>query len=268
MLRDMSNEEYHSHSAISRSVLWTFRDLPQKYWYQYLSGEYVRPKESEDFAIGNAVHTMILEPELFDEQFFVTAKVNRATKVGKEAWSQALVNAGTRTILNTEQYAKINAMYNAVMGHDRAKQLFTGGVAEKSIFWTHEPTGIEVKARPDYLNQSKGLVVDLKTTASASPRDFQLSAFKYGYGMQSAMLFKALEAIGEPMQKMVFVCVEKTAPYCVGVYVLSDEFLEHSINQFEHLMIQFKECLDNDEWPGYPVQVLELPRYAKMELEE
>ena len=86
--------------------------------------------------------------------------------------------------------------------------------------------------------------------------------------MQSAMLFKALEAIGEPMQKMVFVCVEKTAPYCVGVYVLSDEFLEHSINQFEHLMIQFKECLDNDEWPGYPVQVLELPRYAKMELEE
>lgn len=268
MLRDMSNEEYHSHSAISRSVLWTFRDLPQKYWYQYLSGEYVRPKESEDFAIGNAVHTMILEPELFDEQFFVTAKVNRATKAGKEAWSQALVNAGTRTILNTEQYAKINAMYNAVMGHDRAKQLFTGGVAEKSIFWTHEPTGIEVKARPDYLNQSKGLVVDLKTTASASPRDFQLSAFKFGYFVQAGMLAEALESIGQEMKSFIFVCVEKTPPYAVGVYLLDSEALEYGRTLFHKLMTEFEVCLDNDEWPGYPVQVLELPRYAKMELEE
>lgn len=268
MLLDMKNEEYHAHSAISRSVLWKFRELPQKYWYQYLSGEYVRPKESEDFVIGNAVHTMILEPELFDQQYFVTQKVNRTTKVGKAAWAEALVNAGTRTILNTEQYAQVNAMYNAVMGHPQAKKLFTGGVAEKSIFWSHQDTGIEVKARPDYLVQTKGLVVDLKTTASASPRDFQLSAYKYGYFLQAAMLAEGLKAIGERMNSFVFVCVEKTAPYSVGIYMLDEEGLEYGRTLFHKLMAEFKVCLDNDEWPGYPVQVLDVPKYAKMELEE
>lgn len=265
-IHDIPNEVYHASAGLSRSALWTFKELPDKYWYKYLSGNYVRPKETEAFLIGNVVHTMVLEPDLFDAQYFVTAKVNRTTKVGKALWAEAIENAGERTILYSEQYKQCLEMFESVMANETAAKALSGSVAEQSIYWTHEPTGIQCKARPDSLRD--GLAIDLKTSLDASPRVFQLDSVKSGYLVQAAMINEACKAVGKPIQRFIFVVVEKHPPYSTAVYILDDEAMDFGTKMFHSLMARYKVCLDDCEWPGYETQILSAPQWAIKELEE
>ena len=59
-IRNMPNEVYHKMPALSNSGLKTLLDCPAKYYYKYLSGEYVY-KEKPSFKIGKAAHMYLLE---------------------------------------------------------------------------------------------------------------------------------------------------------------------------------------------------------------
>jgi exodeoxyribonuclease VIII len=261
---DISIDEYHGIEGISRSRLWKFKQLPYKYWYEYLSGEAEQSKDTEALIFGNLVHTVILEPHLFEKDYFVIPKVNRATKAGKEAYQAAYEEAEGRTLINNEMHSQALAMREKVLANDLAKNIIDGAKFEKSIFWEDRETGILCKARPDIWNN--GLIADLKTTKDASPRAFQLSAVKEGYFLQAAMIHEALLSIGELLQKFVFITVEKTAPYGVGIYVLDDEGLKYGLNLFHNLLVKFKECKEQNNWPDYGVMDLTVPNWAQNEV--
>lgn len=261
IIPDMPDADYHSHKALSRSALWLFKELPYKYWYQYLSGQAEERKETPALRTGSLIHTMILEPDLFNERYYVMPKVNKATKAGKEAYANAVEKANGRTIINLEEFEVADAMRNSV--HDNnvlAKSIITNAQIEHSVFWTDAKTGLELKCRPDIINSP--IVGDLKTTANASYREFQLSAFKFGYSLQSAMISKAMAALDMPMEKFVFICVEKTPPYATGLYLVDDEMLNFGCRQLRRLLDEYKYCLDNSEWSDYSTKYLSVPKWA------
>ena len=64
--------------------------------------------------------------------------------------------------------------------------------------------------------------------------------------------------------RFVFVAVEKTAPYSIGVYELNTEALIHgSIARHNALQI-VQDCRAVNSWPGYTdgIQTLQLPGWA------
>lgn len=261
---NISNDEYHASEGVSRSALWTFKELPQKYWYQYLSGDYERPKESDAYLIGNMVHTLLLEPELFNKEYYVMTNLDKRTKSGKELYAEFLEIAGDRKIVNSDQMEQAQSMDFSLKREDLVRDVLAGAVFEKSIYWRDQETGIMCKCRPDIWNDP--LCGDLKTTDDASPRGFQLSAVKYGYFLQAAMLYEGLKSIGMPFEKFLFICAEKKKPYPVGMYLLDDEALQYGLDLFHSLLRRFAVCQINNEWPGYGVQSLTAPKYATMEL--
>lgn len=262
----ISNETYHASAGISRSGLWTFKQLPHKYWYEYLSGEYQRPVDKEAFIIGDLVHTMLLEPHLYEGNYFVMPKVNRTTKVGKAAYEENLILAGDRTLINSDQFELARGMVDSMKQHKVVNDVLTGDIkVEHSIFWQDQETGILCKARPDLWNSP--LVADLKTTADAGYRGFQISAMKYGYFLQAGMIYEALKAVGIPFDKFLFMCVESKKPHSVGLYLLDDEALQFGIDLFHQLLRQYAECLNKNEWPDYGIKMLMIPRYATLEME-
>jgi hypothetical protein len=263
-IHSITNEQYHQSEGISRSVLWTFKELPQKYWYQYLSGDYERPKESEAYLIGNLVHTALLEPHLMGEQYYEMPKVNRTTKQGKLDYEAAMAESGGRTLVNEPQMRQGLDMVSSLISEQLVTDVISGAQFEKSIYWRDQETGIMCKCRPDIWNDP--LCGDLKTTDDASPRGFQLSAVKYGYFLQAAMLYEGLKSIGMPFEKFLFICVEKKKPYPVGMYLLDDEALQYGLDLFHSLLRRFAVCQINNEWSGYGVQSLTAPKYATLEL--
>jgi hypothetical protein len=286
---DLTNEQYHASEGISRSKLWTFKQLPHKFWHQYMSGEYERPKESKAFYMGSLVHTLVLEPHLFDTEYCLKPQLEkmppevRKKDVGAEMFEQVKAaraaiavrntaiaeefqaNLTAKSLVSEDDLAIANAMRNAVMANNTAVDLLTGAKIEKSIYWKHEPTGLICKTRPDIWNGR--IVADLKTCNDAGYRGFQLAAYKDGYFLQAAMMYEGLKSIGEPFHNFVYVCVEKTSPYSVALYMLDDDALQFGIDMFHSLMERIAQCFEKNVWPDYGIQKLTVPRYATLEVE-
>ena len=284
---DLSNEQYHASEGISRSKLWTFKELPYKFYYKYLSGDYAKPKETKAFYLGSLVHTLVLEPHLFDQEYCMAPVLEPMPEavllkdVGREQYEQikavraeiaARNNAiktefeaslSSKAIVNENDLALANAMRSAVMRNSTAAELMEGAKMEKSIYWKHEPTGLICKARPD-IWQGR-IVSDLKTTLDAGFRGFQLTAHKDGYFLQAAMIYEALKSIGEPFENFVYICVEKTAPHAMGLYMLDEETLQFGIEMFHALMERIAICFEKNVWPDYGIKKLTKPRYATLE---
>lgn len=262
---DYTNEQYHASEGLSRSSLWTFKQLPYKFWYEKLSGEYVPPPDKESFVLGDLVHTITLEPEKLDQLYIMSPNVDRRTKQGKIDYAEFLERAEGKTVVTADVLEQAQAMSHALYDNNTVCDLLRGAKMEKSIYWRHEPTGLICKARPD-IWQGR-IVSDLKTTQDAGFRGFQMSAYRYGYFLQAAMIYEALKSIGEPFHSYVNICVEKVKPYAIGLYMIDDAALQFGIDQFHYLMNRIAKCFETNVWPDYGIQKLTIPNYATFEIQ-
>lgn len=281
----ISNAEYHASHGVSRSALMELRKSPYHYWYKYINPDFEKPEPTPAMQLGSLVHTMVLEPELFDSEYIIkpeTTPIPKALKlkdVGREAYDankterEAISAANdlelerfqkaaeNKTIVSRETYEQANAMKEAVLNDETARNLINDAQIERSIYFTHEPTGLQSKVRPDAWLGT--VVTDLKTVRDASFRAFQNEAYKLGYFVQAGMIYKSLQSIDITMEKFVFMCVEKAPPYVTATYVLDDEAIDYGVILFDSLMERLKECCEQDRWPSYPMQTLSVPNYAK-----
>jgi len=246
-----------------------FKRSPYHYWYKYHCAAYVKPEPTDAMRFGDAVHTWVLEPNLWEEKFIVAPKVDRRTKAGKASWSDFEADAQGKIIITRDEFDLIENICVAVRKEDSvAESLIADAVIEQSYFFTHATSGVQCKARPDVLKGN--VVADLKTAKDASYREFQRSAYNRGYFLQAAMIEQALCAHGIEMSKFVIIAVEKTPPFAVGIYILDDEALEWGRMQFDGLMEKLARHLDKNDWgdfPGYGIQTLCVPSYANYEVE-
>lgn len=262
---DYTNEQYHASEGLSRSKLWKFKQLPYKFWYEHLSGEYVSPADTEAFILGDLVHTITLEPHLFDDLYIISPDIDRRTKQGKLDYEEFKERAIGKSVIRPDILEQAISMAKSLNANSTVCDLLRDAKMEKSIYWKHEPTGLICKARPDVWQRH--IVSDLKTTQDAGYRGFQLSAYKYGYFLQAAMIYEALKSIGEPFSNFVNICVEKQKPYAVGLYMMDDEALQFGLDQYNYLMERIYSCYETNVWPDYGIQKLTIPRYATLETE-
>lgn len=264
----ISNSAYHASAGVSRSMLMEFKRSPYHYWYKYVSGLAPVDDPTPAMNLGNAVHTLVLEEDKFDSEFFVTHQKTKPRK-GTAPYDKMIEESRGKIILTHDDYLQACLMAKSVKENEDCSLLLKDCLIERSIYFTHVSTGLQVKARPDAW--SGAIVNDLKTTANASPYDFGHSANKYGYFLQAAIMNEALFSINQPMEHFVFIAVEKNPPYCTAVYMAEAESIAHETMQFDRLMERLAQCIKEDKWPGYGIHDLALPKYAmfddEMEME-
>ena len=258
---EMANDIYHSSEGLSRSALMEFKRSPYHYWYKYLNPEALPKEPTDAMILGNLIHTMVLEPDKFQEEFVMKQKFDRRTNIGKEGYGKYMMSLRGRIEITEQDLVIANAINKSIEEHDVASKLLQGCDIEKSIYFTHEPTGIQCKARPDaWIN---GLVIDLKSSKDASYRAFQGAAYAGGYFLQAGMIYCALRSIDVELKTFITLAAEKVPPYALGIYALDKEAIDFGVNQFDHLMESFDRCVQSNNWPGYPFQYMSVPGYAK-----
>ena len=256
-VHDITNEEYHSSEGVSRSSLMNLKKSAYHYKYAKDNPSFTM---SPAMVLGDALHTAVLEPEEYLNRYCIAPAVNKRTKAGKELYAEFLETVGTKAVLTEEQHIQACDMRDSLLRNEYVEPLLRHSHVERSIYFTHPPTGLQCKARPDAWDNET--VIDVKTTADASYRGFQTSAYKFGYFLQAGMLSEALKSLGIEMKKFVFMCVENKAPYASAIYLLDEEAIEYGVAQFNELMNKLNEHLTTNSWPAYDVQVLHLPNYA------
>ena len=255
----ISNNEYHASEGISRSMLMEFKRSPYHYWYKYVSGLAEKEGATPAMNLGSAVHTLVLEESKFDSEFFIIHQQTRPRR-GTAPHDKMLMESGGKIILTNDEYLQAVLMAKSVKENPNSANLFKDCLVEKSIYFTHKATNIQLKSRPDAMSGS--IIIDLKTTADASKNAFRYSADKFGYFLQAVMAQEAVKSIGQTMDEFVFVPVEKSAPYCVAVYTVSHDTLFDEAQDFEVLMTNLARCMESNVWPGYSISTLERSKYA------
>ena len=248
-----SNAEYHADPAISASHLHAVAASPYHYWKRYLDPDRRPVEPTAAMRLGSLVHCAVLEPDELLQRYGVCGPRN--TKAGKEQ-AAAMAADGIEAVSETDMVTALS-MADAVRQHPAAAALLTTGKAEQSFWWDDQQTGLRCKCRPDWMTGN--VLVDLKTTTDASPAGFARSVAAYRYHVQARHYLSGTFA--EPF---VFIAVEKTYPYAVGVYELDDAAMEHGETLRKRNLATIADCKAITEWPGYGtgIQPLSLPGWA------
>jgi len=257
---EMDEQTYNAHPAERNSALgYALKSLAHYRAYKQ------RPPESTDAqAFGTAAHFGVLEPQKFYSRYAaMPAGTDLRTTAGKNA-KAAILEAG-KTPLKADEFADVERIIEAVYSHPTASKYLTGGLTEHSYFWTDPDTGIECKARPDYLRDD-GIYIDLKTTDDASAAEFARSAAKWNYHRQCAFYSDGLKvATGRDLVGCVLIAVEKAPPYGIGVFVMDTHAIDFGRIQYKAALTAIAEGRRTNQWPGYPAetQTIFLPGWMK-----
>ena len=226
--------------------------------------------ETEAQILGRATHAAVLEPDDFEGQYARGPMGDRRTKAVREEWNDLEREFGIGSVLKPAAFDQCLGMRDSVWSHTAASALLDDqGEVELSGVWDHE-TGVRCKLRADKRSLELDACVDLKTTVDASKRAFERAIYNFGYYRQGALYVDGLCTLGAPVRRYVIIAVEKTPPYAVAVYRLSEGALLHGIEELEPLLERYRDCSLSDEWAGYPehVQDIALPDYAWRQIKE
>ena len=250
----ISNSDYHADPAISASQLKEISRSPYHYWSRYLDPNRVAMVPTSAMRFGSLAHCAVLEPDELSKRYQLAP--DRRTKEGKAAVTE-MAAAGIEAVSETD-LAQALQIADAVRSNSTAALLLSNGAAEQSFWFDDIATGMRCKCRPDWFDGTT--IVDLKTCQDASPTGFAKAVANFGYQIQAAHYLA-----GTLATRFIFVAVEKTAPYAIGVYELDTEALVHGSIARHNALQRIQDCRAINEWPGYTdggIQTLQLPGWA------
>ncbi len=264
----LPNEQYQDHPALSCSGAKLL--LPPSCPAKFRWAQDNPPEPCNVFDIGTAAHALVLG---CGNPLYAVDADDWRSKYARDERDQA--RADGYTPLLRKDAVRVHAMAGALVCHPLATALLSNGKPEQSIFWADEQTGVELRARLDWLpdaREGKRMIVpDYKTADSAHEDAFARSAATYRYDLQIAFYTAAIRAAGlDEDPAFVFIVQEKEPPYLVNVCEL-DATAEGIGNRLMRQAIDiYQDCNTKDSWPGYAdeVTLVSLPRWYEMKNED
>ena len=253
---NISNETYHADEGYSSSQV--------KKALKSMGHLGVKIKQTDSMILGTAVHTFILEGDKkFYSEFAVSPKFDKRTKQGKADSLAFNIEADGKQVITEDKFDKIRRMSDSFYDHPIASNLLLNGMAEQSIYYIDEETGLQCKVRPDYLSD---YIVDLKTSASADPSEFSKTCANFGYHISAAMY---MDGVRQTLERVptafYFIVVENQEPFTTEVFVASSEMLEFGHSQYRKGLERIRaydEGLIDDSYSNGKVNDLNLPKWA------
>lgn len=261
-----TDQEYHSDKAyISASGMNKLKESPA-----HLKEAEENPEETEAMQFGSAYHLYNLQKDKFEDEYYIFDdsgiysvligegfKSPRGTKQYKEWMESEMRLVGDRKSISKDWMSRIKGMNEKLMRYPYVRMLLAGGINEQGYKGTIETEAgtIQVKFKPDHINEGKKFIVDLKTAKSASKKGFTKAAGEMSYHIQAAFYADLMEKINGDNRAYTFffIAQEKTPPYAFNIFESSPQFISQGRFEYEMLLQLFKYCTDNNHWPGYQI---------------
>lgn len=128
------------------------------------------------------------------------------------------------------------------------------GQHERMIHW--EMNGRKCRSTLDVHNGARRRLVDLKSTTCSMPGKFDWEARRFFYHAQMAFYQDASAFIGEPVDEVFLVAVEKKAPYAVTCFQLTPDLLLEGRKVCRLWFERLLACERANAWPGYAQSVV------------
>jgi exodeoxyribonuclease VIII len=254
MIFDIPIDEYHRHPNISSSDVKAVATRSLAHW------KYKTYKASTAFALGSAVHALVLEPH---KNLVVRGPEDRRGAKWKDASLAADLDG--KILLTEGDFDLSRQIADAVLAHEIVQSWMAHPdfVAEASFFAEDGETGVNIKCRPDGHIVDTGIIFDIKTTRDASPDGFAREIVNYGYDLQAAFYLRTLREAGRRAKQFFFVAVEKEPPYAVGVHYMTQRYLKNANERVTQTLEKINAAIAADDYTtGWPmINDIDLPRW-------
>lgn len=267
IIEGMSNEEYHSQESaeVPRLSYSTAKTIIQKSplhaWNDHPRGGNARKDSSSSMDMGSIIHGLLLGHG--DEIVEIDADSFR-TKIAKELRDEAKA-AGKIPILKSkmDDIRKLEESVKTQL-NDIFPRFYGPHFNELTVYW-EDDNGVQCQSRWDWIAPEDALIIDLKSTADASPDKCERKVYDMGYHIQQYMYTRAAERAWPSMAgrfKFLFLFVETEPPYAINVAESDSMFYELGNIQAHRASDEWKIGLETGNWKGYGETFLYCPGWA------
>ncbi|MDT0211211.1 PD-(D/E)XK nuclease-like domain-containing protein [Curtobacterium sp. BRD11] len=247
---DMSEDVYHARPELSSTGARRLLESPARFDYWRRN----RQPGKQAFDVGHAVHAMVLgvgNGVIAYPEEHITASGAVSTKAATVAWAEGQRAKGLVPIAPA-QARRVGGMADAVLAHPAARAIVEQqGNPEVSVIALDDATGVETRARFDWIDVEAGEATDLKTTSTdASPDGFTRTVAQHGYDVQEAFYRRAIQRD----IRFRFLVVETEPPHLVGVHTLDIEWERMGQARVQRALELYAACTATGIWPGYPTE--------------
>ena len=248
----ISNADYHGRKThISSTGLRAYKKNKKQFKYS-LTHDLV--KQTKAMSDGSAIHAFLLERAVFDSDFAIKpADMRLNTKEGKK-WASDNKN---KIIIDSELGNNLFEIEKSFLDSPAKIIYDIKGQTELSYFWDDFGL-VKGKCRPDWISDDGNIIVDVKTTTDASPRGFQKSIANWGYHLQLGWYMRGLQKLGIPCNEFIFIAIEKTPPFSVGVYRADREMILYADKEINKLVVDMDKSFKSEEYPDYTPEIMDL----------
>lgn len=264
----LSFAEYKAISAINKSGLDQLHQSPAHYLAYVEKSK--RDKDTPALALGRAIHARVLEPAEFEKDYICeppdaprrpsvsqigAKKPSPGTIAQIEYWENFDEKTKGKIVLSEEDWLICKRIEEQVRKHPAAVEIFAAGKPEVTIVWNDPLEGVLCKARIDWLTD--GVLMDVKSTDTAAPKEWPYRVRKYGLHLQAAWYTDGWKVLTGEDALFVFGAFEKEEPFASGFYYCKERVVElgRSINR-RYLKL-YSKCLKDGVWPSYSEELLE-----------
>lgn len=252
IIKEDENWYYNDKTLITNSHLKILMEGgPEALEHHYKHGS----EDKEAYAFGRAFHTLILEPMEFNKRYFIFDDRQICKEIGGarptstnkyKEWKENLIieNQG-KEIISLEDMNVLEKMEEKLYSIPQIASLFSG--TKKEVIYQGEINGVKCKGKLDLVKPNQ-MVIDLKTTSKApTPEQFAKEFRNYDYDRQMAFYSKLAN-----VPDACIIAIQKSAPYTVGIYMLSKESIDNGIAKYMYALdmykLQYRGNLDIDKF--------------------
>jgi len=245
-----NNEEYHNLPALSQSGIKDFKECPYKFWKNTPLNINKEPKPSTDaMMFGTLCHLLVLEPELFANEFLVAdwGAKGRKTKKYDNFVAELRENGDERKVISQEEYEKAMEMKHCLMQNKFCWDLINKSAKEKPI--VGEEFGLIMKGKPDCLLKTVDengkpyyIYVDYKTTGESFDEP---NPFYKGWLTQACSYSRLLkQKYGIEINECIFVVQSTSEPNKILPFTISHQEIEDYTEEFISDILILKEHIE------------------------
>lgn len=252
--KQIDQDEYRKYNAVANSTLLLAANNPSD--IKWLENAPVDVAKRTAADIGTALHTSLLEPELFESQVYVSSVAGRATKT----FEKEIIDNPDKIVLTESEVQQLRLMQASGMAHPAFAKIINDAIyKESSIFVHDEARGIDLKIRPDIDSfESEGYLANLKTTANLA--DWRADRYwlnplhKFNYGHDAAYsLYVASIFYGEDCEVYKYPVLQKSVSlgrYPVGVFTITKQRLisEGFWDEMLRNLDTYAKCYHQNAW--------------------
>lgn len=212
-------------------------------------------EETRAMRLGTMFHTLLLEPDRFDERYMpapVNSRTNKEYGKQTKAYHEAQEHAESvgKQLASCDEVARMRLMRDAVMGNPMCRAAVERLTdAEITLVWRDD--GLACKARVDGLCAADdGFALNVKTTERFSLGAIERQIYDLAYDLSEAWYRRGLRAVTGRSLPHYMLYVESKPPFDSALVRMGDRTLALGEVRVAAAVARIRKGFESGQWPG------------------